>query len=133
MKSLKVRDYMSTRLLTFNAKITVAEAVGKLLEHLISGAPVLDEEGNLLGILSEVDLIRVFLQDSYYNEAIGIASDFMQHPVESVDPNMDIVSLAEQFLSQHRRRYPVVKDGVLLGQISCRDVLRAAADFQDAE
>jgi CBS domain-containing protein len=53
----------------------------------------------------------------------------MQVAVEHVEPDMDILNLAQRFVRNHRRRYPVLQDGVLVGQISRRDVLRAAMQF----
>ena len=129
MKSLKVRDYMSVDVITFAPTDSVMDAMSVLLKQGISGAPVLGEDGRLLGVLSEVDLMEVVVQDSYYNENIGIVSDFMQEAVEHVDPDMDILNLAQRFVRNHCRRYPVLQDGVLVGQISRRDVLQAAMQF----
>ena len=129
MKSLKVRDYMSVDVITFAPTDSVMDAMSVLLKQGISGAPVLGEDGKLLGVLSEVDLMEVVVQDSYYNENIGIVSDFMQEAVEHVDPDMDILNLAQRFVRNHRRRYPVLQDGALVGQISRRDVLQAAMQF----
>lgn len=129
MKSLKVKDYMTTRLVTFGPKTNVVEAMDAFLKHSISGAPVVDEAGKLIGLLSEVDLMQVIVQDSYYDESIGIVEDYMRSPVDTVEPQLDIYAMAEKFLKEHRRRYPVVSKGKLLGQISRRDVLRAAEEF----
>jgi CBS domain-containing protein len=129
MKSVKVADYMSRKLVTFHPRMNVVEALGLILDNHISGAPVVDDAGELVGVLSEVDLIAVVMQDSYYDEGMGIVEDYMRTQVDTVDPDSDIYSLAERFIKEHRRRYPVVKDGKLLGQISRRDVLQAVRDF----
>lgn len=129
MKSVKVRDYMTTRLVSFAPDTNVVEAMDSFLKNRISGAPIVDAEGNMVGILSEVDLMQVVVQDSYYDESIGIVSDYMRTEVDTIDPEMDIYTLAEKFIKEHRRRYPVVSNGKLVGQISRRDVLRAAEDF----
>lgn len=129
MKSVKVADYMSRRLITFTPETNVVEAMGTLIDHGISGAPVVDGDGELVGVLSEVDVLAIVIQDSYYDESAGIVADYMQTSVDVVEPDSDIYSLAERFHREHRRRYPVVKNGKLVGQISRRDVLRAAWDF----
>ncbi len=129
MKSLKVKDYMTTRLITFKPKTNVVEAMDQFLKHRISGAPVVDDDGNLIGILSEVDLMKVIVQDSYYDESIGIVADYMRTEVDTVDPEMDIYTLAEKFIKEHRRRFPVLSRGRLVGQVSRRDVLNAAEKF----
>jgi len=120
---------MTRRLVTFHRNDNVVQALGVLLDHRISGAPVVDDAGELVGILSEVDLMEVIVQDSYYDEAQGIVADYMRSSVDTIDPDMDIYTLAERFHKEHRRRYPVVKNGKLVGQISRRDVLRAVQDF----
>jgi predicted transcriptional regulator len=129
MKSVKVSDYMARRLVTFHAQDNVVEAMAVLLDKKISGAPVVDDSGNLVGVLSEADMMEIVIQDSYYDESMGIVADYMKTNVDVVDPDTDIYALAERFQKEHRRRYPVVKNGKLLGQISRRDVLQAAEDF----
>lgn len=129
MKAMKVKDYMVRKLLTIQPNTNVVEAMDMLLQNKISGMPVVDGDGNLVGVLSEADLMHVIIQDSYYDESIGIVGDYMKSPVDTVDPNMDIYAIAEKFIKEHRRRFPVVSNGKLVGQISRRDVLRAAEDF----
>ena len=131
MRSLKVKGYMATKLVTFAPDLNVVEAMNQILNSGITAAPVVDESGSLVGILSEVDLMPVVIQDSYYDEPLGIVSDYMKTPVDTVDPNLDIYTLAERFIHEHRRRYPVVDAGKLVGQVSRRDVLRAALDYRD--
>ena len=131
MHSLKVKDYMTKKLVTFTPDMNVVEAMTQILAHSISGAPVVDDNGKLVGILSEVDLMSVVIQDSYYNETLGIVADYMQAPVDTVDGNLDIYTLAERFINEHRRRYPVVHEDALVGQISRRDVLVAALDYRN--
>ena len=131
MRSMKVKDYMATKLVTFAPDLNVVEAMNQILNSGITAAPVVDESGSLVGILSEVDLMPVVIQDSYYDEPLGIVSDYMKTPVDTVDPNLDIYTLAERFIHEHRRRYPVVDAGKLVGQVSRRDVLRAALDYRD--
>ena len=129
MRSVKVADYMSRKVITLTPETNVVTAIQTLLSNKISGAPIVDEAGNLVGILSEVDLMGVIMQDSYYGEAVGVVGDFMHSPVDSIPPDMDIYELAEKFMREGRRRYPVVREGKLVGQISRRDVLRAAEAF----
>lgn len=129
MKSVKVADYMSQKLVTFHPQTNVIEALAVILDNHITGAPVVDDGGRLVGILSEVDLMAVVIQDSYYDEGMGIVADYMRTQVDVVDADTDIYALAERFLREHRRRYPVVRDGKLVGQISRRDVLQAFRDF----
>ena len=129
MRSVKVADYMSRKVITLTPETNVVTAIQTLLSNKISGAPIVDEAGNLVGILSEVDLMGVIMQDSYYGEAVGVVGDFMHSPVDSIPPDMDIYELAEKFMREGRRRYPVVREGKLVGQISRRDVLKAVREL----
>ena len=96
-----------------------------LLKNKISGAPVLDENGNIIGVLSEIDCMETLIQDSYYHESRGSVSEYMSEKVTTVDAQMGIVDLAEFFVQKHFRRLPVVDHGKLVGQVSRRDVLKA--------
>jgi CBS domain-containing protein len=86
---------------------------------------VLDEEGNLMGMLSEIDCMETYVQSAYHNEMGGLVKDFMSTEVKTISSSMGIVDLAEYFLETHFRRLPVVDNGKLVGQVSRRDVLRA--------
>ena len=98
---------------------------GRLPEHRIAGAPVVDDEGNLLGMLSEFDCMQVALNAGYHGTWGGPVRDYMSDGVETVDADMSIVDLAQVFINKKFRRFPVVQGTRLVGQISRRDVLRA--------
>ncbi len=125
LQSIKVKDYMAANLTTFTPDMDVMIAVTHLIEKRISGAPVLDEHGNLIGILSERDCVKVALEACYYSEAAGVVRDYMQTDVQTIDGDMSILELAQLFIDKPYRRYPVVDGNRLVGQISIRDVLRA--------
>lgn len=125
-KSARVRDYMSGRLVTFSPDTDVLDAIHELVEHRIAGAPVVDDHGNLVGMLSELDCMKVALTAGYHGEMGGPVSDYMTADTITVGAEMSILDLAQLFLDSGFRRYPVVSpDNRLIGQISRRDVLRA--------
>ena len=123
-----VKNYMITRLITLTRDMDVYFAIGLLLKNRISGAPVIDDNNNLVGILSEKDYLRIFANGSYYDIPGGPVSKFMTDVVSTVKPNSDLFSVADVFLQHNFRRMPVVKGKKLVGQISRRDVLRAIQD-----
>jgi CBS domain-containing protein len=125
LRSIKVKDYMAANLITFTPEMDVMVAVNLLVEKRISGAPVLDEHGNLVGILSERDCVRVALETCYHGEQAGVVADYMNRDVHTVDGDMSILELARLFVDKPFRRYPVIDGNRLAGQISIRDVLRA--------
>ncbi len=128
MNQPNVKTYMTTRLITLRKDMDVYFAIGLLLKNNISGAPVIDDNNNLCGILSEKDCLRIFANGSFYDMPGGSVSQFMTDVVLTVEPTSDLFSVADKFLKHNFRRMPVVKGKKLVGQISRRDVLRAIQD-----
>lgn len=124
-KSCVVKDYMARTLVTFKPDTDVLDAVHVLINKRIAGAPVVDDAGNLLGMLSELDCMKVALDAGYHGNWGGPVSEFMSDGVETVDGDMSIIDLAQRFISSRYRRFPVLQGNRLIGQISRRDVLRA--------
>lgn len=126
LHAISVKDYMTGDVITFSPETDVLEAIRLLVEHGISGAPVVDHLGNMIGFLSEKDCMKVALQASYYGERGGRVGEFMMHEVQKVDADSSLVDVAERFQKGPYRRFPVVNDeNRLVGTISRRDVLRA--------
>jgi len=132
LKSCRVRDYMAGSLVTFKPDTDVLDALQELVRHRIAGAPVVDDHGELVGMLSELDCLKVALNAGYYGDWGGPVSGFMTPKVQTVDANMNIVDLAQKFLDSGFRRFPVLDGNRLVGQISRRDVLRALAALAHA-
>jgi len=126
-KSVLIKDYMATNLTTFTPDMEISEAIQFLNTHKISGAPVVDDRGNLAGILSEKDCLKVVLQSTYYEDWVGgKVSEYMTAGVETVAETASVVDIADKFLKSPFKRYPVInEDGDLVGQISRSDILRA--------
>jgi CBS domain-containing protein len=125
LKSGVVKDYMARTIVTFKPDTHVLDAVHALVKNRIAGAPVVDDEGNLIGMLSELDCMKVTLQAGYYGDYGGPVRDFMSEGVKTVNMEMSIVDLAQLFIDTRFRRFPVTDNNRLVGQISRRDVLRA--------
>ena len=128
-----VKNYMTTRLITLSKDMDVYFAIGLLLKNRISGAPVTDNNNNLVGILSEKDCLRIFATGSFYDMPGGPVSKFMTDVVSKVMPNSDLFSVADMFLKHNFRRMPVVEGKKLVGQISRSDVLKAIQDHRAAD
>ena len=124
-KSGVVKDYMARTLVTFKPDTAVLDAVHILVKNRIAGAPVVDDEGSLIGMLSELDCMKVALQAGYHGDYGGPVSDYMSKGVETVNMDMSIIDLAQVFIDTSYRRFPVTDENRLVGQISRRDVLRA--------
>lgn len=130
LRSVKASDYMAEKLITFTPETDLFEAINQLVEHRITGAPVICEDGKLVGLLSEADCLKAILTLTYHEEEMGgKVGDYMSEEVYTIHHDADIIAVAEDFINNGRRRLPVVKDGKLIGQISRRDVLRAVERF----
>ncbi len=123
--SIRVSHYMTTSLFTLQQDMEILRAVHILVENDISGAPVVDENGKLVGILTERDCMRIDLDAGYYEGYGGQVENYMSKNVATIDPDMSIPDLAKRFIDAPYRRYPVVKNDRLIGLISRRDVMRA--------
>ncbi|WP_087022964.1 CBS domain-containing protein [Thaumasiovibrio subtropicus] len=125
MESLKVRDYMNARPVTFSPEASLSEALDKLLASRQTGGPVVNESGRVVGFLSEQDMIHKLLKVGYFCQETNLVSDCMQSDVLSVQSHDSIIELADKMVTAKPKLYPVVDDGVLIGTITRRDVLRA--------
>lgn len=130
LEKIRVQDYMSASLLTFTPETDVLAAIELLLERRVSGAPVLDKLGNLVGMLSEKDCMRVALNAGYHGDLGGRVGDFMSPKVTTVDADASILEVARMFEEAPFKRYPVISDNRLVGSISRSDVLRAIDELR---
>jgi CBS domain-containing protein len=128
----KARDYMARNLVVLSPEMDVLHAISIFVEKQISGAPVLDRFGTLVGMLSEKDCMRIALAAGYYGEWGGRVQEYMTSPVTTIDADMPIVEVAQLFAEREFRRYPVMEDARLVGQISRSDVLRALQELAGA-
>lgn len=125
---LKVSDYMTTNLITFTPNQTIESVMQAIIKHRISGGPVVNEKNELIGVISEGDCIKQISESRYYNMPMQdkTIEKHMAVNVETIDGNMNIFDAANKFLDAKRRRFPIVENGKLVGQISQKDVLKAA-------
>lgn len=132
-KAIIARDYMTKAVATLDPDTNLLDAVQLLLERRISGAPVVDSHGNLVGILTEKDCLRAALNATYHGDLGGLVSDHMQRDVATVADDTPIFEVARLFINGHFRRYPVTHGHRLVGTISRRDVLRALQQLAQSE
>ncbi len=124
---LTARDLMTTSLLTFRPEQPLLEAIAALIKWRVSGAPVVDSEGGFVGILSELDCLRMMASDEFYlqqQEEGALVRKFMSTGGRTITPDQGIYAISHYFLTSPARRLPVLETGRLVGQVSRRDVLR---------
>lgn len=124
-----VSDYMTKNLITFKENQPIEDVIETLINNRISGGPVVNSNNELIGIISEGDCMKQISESRYYNLPIdqnNTVQKAMVKEVETIDGNMNIFDAANKFLESKRRRFPIVENGKLVGQISQKDILKAA-------
>ena len=124
-----VKDCISKPLFTVNPDTDIFEAVDTLVAHKASGAPVIDDKGDLVGILTEKDCLRMLSSAAYGSLVSGKVRDFMSEVKLSVPAQMDIFAAVQAFLASNFARLPVLEHGKLVGTISRKDMLRGIQEF----
>lgn len=126
--AIRVSDYMTKKLITFTPQQSLMETMETLVRNEITGGPVVNEKNELVGMISESDCMKHLSDSKYYNIPMGNESveKHMSNIVETIDANAGIFSAAEQFNKSPYKRFPVMENGKLVGQISQHDILLAA-------
>jgi CBS domain-containing protein len=131
MGSPAVGEFMTRKVVTLDPGSSMGEAIRTLIQHRISGAPVVDANGRLVGILSEKDCLRVLTAEALDGVPGGNVESYMTREVDTVTPDANLYDVVACFLQRHFRRLPVVVDGRLVGQVSRRDALAAVEALRE--
>jgi CBS domain-containing protein len=153
----RAKDIMTSDVITVTKDQTVNQVIEILMDKNISGLPVVDENGNVIGIVTEGDLIyrskkleipRYFtILDSYIfldntkkmeeqiRKMVGYrVEDIMTKNVVVVDSEETVEEIATIMTKKNVNRVPVIKDGMLVGIVTRRDIIRAyASDLKETE
>ena len=126
MESLpKISAYMDTKVPTLTPETQVMKAVDFLLHHQVTGAPVVDADGRLVGIITETDLLKLVTEGIRGDPPTeATVAEYMTTDVITVPPTVDIYYIAGMFLANKFRRLPVVDGGKIVGAITRYDLLR---------
>ena len=128
-----IKEFMAKQLITFQSDTPIETAMESFLENKISGAPVLDNQGKLVGVLSEKDCMRTLFESSYYNNLGGFVKEYMSTDLKTINIHDTLSNVADEFIKSRFRRFPVMEGNKLVGQISRRDILRAIVKLSNEE
>ncbi len=132
LHSVSLRDHILPNPVKVRANANIADAMHIIIDNKVSGLCVVDEADNLVGILSELDCLRAVLSATYNKTSVGKVSEYMATDnLVVAHPEEDIVDVAQDMLTKNKRRRPVVENGKLIGQITCRQLLTAVKKFRD--
>ncbi len=125
LATIGVVDHMHRTTQTLTASMLVCDAVNQLLSKNLSGLPVVNEQGAVIGFLSEQDCIRSMLSSSYYCENTKLVGEVMMPDPLVLDVNESVVQAAEKMITHKLRVFPIINQGALVGYITRADILRA--------
>jgi CBS domain-containing protein len=146
LTALRVEDFMTRRVVTVTPDTFILSAARLMLDNHVSGLPVVDASAHVVGIISEVDLLREdgkSADGSPWLQMVagtdGLTRDPVQLGARKVDEIMSrepvtvapdaTIAQACRLLAQHRvKRLPVIQDGALVGIIGRADMVRAFAE-----
>jgi CBS domain-containing protein len=128
---MRVRDIMTTPAVVIDPEMKLRDVARILIEGGISGAPVVTLDGELVGMVTEADLIALELErtvrkargDAVPIDREWVASDVMTHHVLSVEDEDPISEVAGLMVNHGIRRVPVLRHGDVVGIVSRRDVI----------
>jgi len=116
----KAKDLMTVDVITTKPDILVTSAIKVLINNHISGMPVVDDAGNLLGIITEHDIVNIMISGQAADTKM---SDVMSRNVDTYDPDTPFEEIVSHFATHRNRRVPVVENGKVVGIISRRDII----------
>tara|TARA_B100000795_G_scaffold263371_1_gene242473 strand:+ start:4025 stop:4537 length:513 start_codon:yes stop_codon:yes gene_type:complete len=128
LNSINIKDFMSVNPLTLTPATHIMDAIHEMLVRKVTGGTVLDDQGRVVGIISEIDLLDKLEQIAYYQEGDACIGDLMCSEVDVLPAEITLFEAARILIKHKRRRMPVVEDGRFIGQISCRSILQAFKD-----
>ena len=131
-KTLLVSDIMRRDLVLFTKDQSIHEVMKKFIKYRISGGPVVDNTGKLIGVISEADCMKEISDSRYFNLPIldKTVAHFMTSKVDTIDASKTIFEAASMFFKTTRRRFPVLDKNRLVGQISRKDIVIATINMK---
>ena len=122
LKLLKAKDIMVKEVITIGPEITLDKAIKKLVKNKISGMPVIDENGKMVGIISEKDILNFAFNGYLKSTKVEMA---MVKSVIHFTPDSNIDEIALAISKNHFRRVPIIKDDRIVGIVSRRDIIES--------
>ena len=129
LHSVDLRDYMITNPIKVKDDANLFDTMKIIIDNKVSGVCVINEEKDLVGVLSEMDCLAAILKATYNEVGVGLVNEYMTKDVIVAHPSEGIINIAQDMLLKNQRRRPVVENGKLVGQVSCRQLLTAVNKF----
>ena len=125
---MNASDVMNTPIVAASEKASAREIALYMLLGGFSGVPILESDGKLVGIVTELDLLHALRTDKTLEDTL--AEEIMTRDVVTVDVSTPVADIMEILESERILRVPVMEDGAMVGIVSRPDLLRAAVEPQ---
>lgn len=130
----KVEEFMDKKFVSLHAEWDVLKAIDIFLEKAVTSSVVVNDNMQVVGILSEKDCLKLMTKGSYYQLPGGKVSEFMTKDVYCIPPYTDIFKVADIFINNNFRRLIITdEDNKIVGQITRRDMLRTIKQLKKEE
>lgn len=124
-----VYDYMIGDPPVVKSTTPLGVVIGLLDKHSLSGLPVINDQHELIGFISQKDCIKQMIQSSYHCEGAPSSSDVMSTQTDSIDQATGIYKVADMMAHSTRKAYPVTHNGKVVVLITRSQILRALNDY----
>lgn len=135
----EITDIMKTDVVTVKKDTPIYEAMKRLVEHNITGLPVVDDNMALVGIVTEKDMLRLIVDldvlklESELDESSTRVAKYMTQEVVSFSPEDSLLEICDCLLERDFRRIPIVSDGKLVGILSRKDIIGYMLELRHKE
>ena len=119
---LSAVNIMTKDVIVVHPTTPLLQAMKMLIENQVSGLPVVDEEGCIVGVISEKDFLRLLVSDVITSKEV--VGDYMSPDVQFFYPQDSVIDICEFFMTMNVRRVPIVENGKVVGVISRRDLIK---------
>ena len=125
MENFKVRDFMNSQPAHVTSNMSIISALRVLLDKKQSAAAVIDDNGYLIGLLSEADCIKGTMMGGFYEQDDATVGEKMSTTVQTVSAETSLIAASDIFLHNNRRVLPVIESNKLVGMLTREHILRA--------
>ena len=126
----EIKNIMTKDVISVKKDTPIREAIEIMVEKEITGLPVVDNKMNLIGVITEKDVLMLLYN---FGERLGVTEDFMTRDIISFDQEDSLVNVCEGLVRNNFRRVPIVTGSKkkLVGIISRTDIVRCIFQYQD--
>ena len=127
-----VNEIMTTNIISVAPYSLIEDALATMIQNSISGLPVLDDNDELVGVISEFDLLVLLVERPEDYSPVAMVSDFMTPQVKVIKEDTTLEQVVDIFRTTSLRRLPVVRGRKLVGIVSRRDLVRVIHKVRQA-